>query len=567
MKLHESRREKGMSNKYVIGLDYGTKSERAVLVDTSDGKILSVSEMMYPHGVMEHFLPDRKTELGVDWCLQDPSDYLLALEKTIHGVLANSGVSPSDIIGLSIDFTASTVLPVTKDGTPLCCLEKFAHRPHAYVKLWKHHAAQKQADHINDVLSKRGELNLPRYGGKISPELMLPKALQILDEDEEIYKTMDSFLEAPDWINFLLTGERKRSASTAGYKAMYFNEEGYPKKDFFREIDPRMENFIEEKCSGNISPMGSCFGTLKKEWAEKLGLAEGTAVGTSIIDAHAGLPGCGITAPGKMMLILGTSSVQAVLSDHPYSGNGIMGAVKGGIIPGYYALESGLAAVGDQLDWFVSRNVPASYRERAEREGKNIHSLLSELGEKLPAGGNGLLALDWWSGNKTPYVDGELSGMIVGLNMTTSPEEIYRALIESSAYGTREITDYFEATGVKVDEIIACGGIVGKNPFLMQVFADVTGKTIRASEGKQTAATGAAVYAAVAAGKKAGGYDTISDAVSSMIKSADRIYTPVPASAAVYESLYKSYLALTGYFNPAQNPVMKQLKEFRRSKS
>jgi len=553
-----------MSEKCVIGLDYGTKSERAVLVRVTDGAVLHVSERNYPHGVMEHVLPDSQTQLGVDWCLEDPADYLFTLEETVREVMKNSGTDPASVIGLSMDFTASTVLPVTKEGTPLCSLPEYGSRPHAYAKLWKHHGAQKQADRICEILKKRNELDLPRYGGRVSPELLIPKALEILEEDEEIYNRMDSFLEAPDWINFLLTGERKYSFNTAGYKAFYTEEDGYPDRSFFRSLDPRMENFIREKHAGSISPVGSLFGRLDEKWAARLGLKSGTAVGTSVIDAHAGIPGCGITEPGKLMMIIGTSAVMASLSEKPYSAYGIIGNVKGGIIPGFYALETGLTAMGDQLDWFVTHCVPAEYASRAAAENMNIHSYLTKLSKDEKPGGNGLIILDWWNGNKTPYVDGNASGVMVGLNMTTSPEEIYRALIESSAYGAREIMEYYERAGVRTDEIMACGGITGKNPLLMQIFSDVTGKKITALRQKQTAAMGAAVYAASAAGEKAGGYGSVREAVKHMIRPECTVYLPDPERHEIYNGLYGNYLRLTDYFNPHENPVMKLLKTLRK---
>lgn len=551
--------------KYTIGLDFGTKSGRAVLVDVSNGRILAAAVKEYTHGVMDKCLPDGVTRLGVDWCLQNPIDYIEVLETVIPSVMTETGVHKEDVIGISMDFTACTILPIYKDGTPLCTKEKYIGRPHAYVKLWKHHAAQEEADRINSILKKQGSSILDRLGGRISSEILLPKVWQILNEDPEIYNEMDEILEAPDWLNFLMTGAKKRSISTAGYKAMYDEGQGYPAKEFFGLFEKRLENLVEDKLSTAISKIDESFGSLNEEWAEKLGLLPGTAVGTSIIDAHAGLPGCGITKPGQMMLIIGTSSVQTVLSERPYSKAGIMGGVKGGIMPGYYALESGLAAVGDQFEWFVNNCVPEYYYEEARNQNQNIHQYLTEKAQKLAAGQSGLIALDWWNGNKTPYTNSELSGVLIGLNINTKPEEIYRAFIEATAYGTRLIMDMFEEAGVGIDEIFACGGIAHKNSMLMQIYSDVTNREIKISAVDQTAALGAAMYAAVAAGSGRGGYDSIFEAAEKMSSVKEKVYKPDRKSHETYSELYEQYKILKDMFNPSINNVLIKLHEIKKN--
>lgn len=551
------------NRKYVIGVDYGTLSGRAVLVEAATGEIIAQAVKEYPHGVMDRALPCG-VKLGVDWALQHPKDYTDVLEETVPAALRQAGIPAEDVAGISIDFTASTILPVKGDGTPLCLLPEFEDRPHAYVKLWKHHGAKRETDEINALLAQRGEIDLPRYGGRISSELTLPKALQILREDPEVYAAADKIMEASDWLTFLLTGSDRRTGSTAGYKAMWQKDAGYPPKDFLRALDPRLETFPEDKLSLDICPVGGKLGELREPWAAKLGLRPGTAVGASIIDAHAGLPGCGITRPGQMMLIIGTSSVQAVLSERPFSGKGVCGAVEGGIMPGYYALESGLAGVGDIFGWFVDNCVPEAYHREAAARGCGMHQYLTQLAEKLAPGESGLLALDWWSGNKTPFVDADLSGMLLGMTLATRPEEIYRALVEATGYGTRLIMETFEEAGVAIDEIYGCGGIVEKNPMLMQIYADITNREIKVAASQQTPALGAAMYAAVAAGAKRGGYDSIFDAARAMSRVKKETYKPDPAGAAVYETLYKEYKRLKDYFGK-ENQVMKRLKGIRQN--
>lgn len=360
-----------------------------------------------------------------------------------------------DIIAIAVDCTASTILPVDGELVPLST--RYPDRPHAYVKLWKHHGAQPEADEINEKLGTFENDVQAYYGERISSEIVLPKVLQILRDDPEIYRAADAILEVPDWLNRLMTGERKQSISSAGYKAMYFNEKGYPTRDFLCRIDPALEGFIDEKLNGAICPLDKPFGALLPEWAEKLHLAAGTIVGCSIIDAHACMIGCGITDPGRMMLVLGTSSVQSVLSNSTYSGGGIIGTIRDCIVPGYYAWESGLAAVGDQFAWYADNYAGVAPCATAEELAARLEALTRNAAALAPDE-NGPIALDWWNGNKTLYVRGDLSGSIYGLRLNTTSARLFRAMIESTAFGTRCIMDHFAGAGAQVDDIIACGG-------------------------------------------------------------------------------------------------------------
>jgi len=552
-----------MTQKYVIGLDYGTLSGRAALVRCRDGKMIATAVKSYTHGVMDQYLPDGRTKLPVNWALEHPQDYLEVLEITIPELLRESGVAKEEIIGLSIDFTSCTVLPIDHEGVPLCMKPEFEHRPNAYVKLWKHHGAQQEADEINDLLEARDEITSPRFGGKISSELLIPKVLEIVHNDYELYKAADEIIEAGDWLTRLLTGANNRSGSMAGYKAWWLPEEGYPKMEFYAALDSRMEHIVEDKLSGGICPVGGKIGILSEEWANRLGLMQGTAVGASVIDSHAGVPGSGISQKGQMMLVVGTSSVMIALSDKPYSKKGVCGALKGGIVPDFYALESGQAAVGDMLNWFVEQCVPEAYVKLAKEENISVHELLTKLGFMCKVGSSGLMALDWWNGNKTPHVDGELSGMILGMTLRTKPEEIYRALIESTAFGTRMIMETFEEAGIDINEIIASGGIAEKNPLFMQIYADVMGKDIYLAASNQTAALGSAIYAALAAGKEKGGYDAYEEAVAEMSGVKDLIYHPISENKIIYDRIYEEYKTLIDYFGPSENRVLKRLYEIK----
>lgn len=550
-----------MENKYVIGLDYGTLSGRAVVADCKNGMILASAVKEYAHGVMSECLPDGTKLNGTGWALQDPADYIDVLKFIIPEAIKQSGVSKEDIIGIGLDFTSCTMLPVNECNVPLCLVEKNVSRPHAWVKLWKHHGAQEQADKINDLLQKRGEIDNIQFGGKISSELLLPKILQIVEEDPYIYDEAAGFLEAADWLTQILTGSQKRSGNLAGYKAMWTPETGYPSKDFLIELSPKLENLVDEKLGSDITLAGQPVGYLTERWAKELGLCKGIPVATAIIDSHAGMPGSGVCKDDQMMMVVGTSSVLLALSETGYSKNGVVSGIKGAILPDKFALESGLAAVGDMFGWFVDNCVSWECKQTADEEGMDLHSWLTKEAAKLSPGGRGLIALDWWNGNKTPYVDGRLSGILVGCTLLTKPEEIYRALIEATAFGTRKILELFTESGAEIHTIIASGGIAEKNPLLMQIYADVMNCEIRISATDQTAALGAAIYASVAAGRERGGYETIQEAVTNMSHLKDAVYKPEAGAVEKYNGLYQMYCELVKMFDPKKNTIMTRLSE------
>lgn len=552
--------------KYSIGVDFGTLSGRAVLVNVATGEELADSVFDYPHGVMDETLPDG-TRLGVDWALQHPQDYLDVFSHTIPGVLEKSGVSPADVIGVGIDFTACTVLPVKADGTPLCFLPKFAGNPNAYVKLWKHHAAQDKANALNETASSMGEEWLARYGGKISSEWAFPKLWQILDESPKVYKAMDAFVEAADWVIWQLTGKQTRNSCTAGYKAMWSKSEGYPSKAFFKALDPRMENVIEEKFSGPVTPLGGKAGELTEAAAKLTGLNPGTAVAVANVDAHVTVPAVKIDSAGKMLAIMGTSTCHMLISDKEVKVPGICGVVEDGILPGFFGYEAGQSCVGDHFAWFIDNCLPKEYFDAAEKEGVNIHKYLRSKAEKLKVGESGLLALDWWNGNRSVLVDVDLTGVMLGMTLQTKPEEIYRALIEATAYGTRKIIETFRENGVPVEEFYASGGISQKDPMTMQIYADVIGIPIKIAGSLQGPALGSAIFGAVAAGKQAGGYDSVMEAAQAMGKLRDEVYIPIAENVKAYDKLYAEYSILHDYFGRGANDVMKRLKELKKQVS
>jgi len=550
-----------MGRKYSIGVDFGSLSGRAVLVDLSNGDEIAASMLEYPHAVMSERLPCG-TKLGADFALQHPQDYLDVFAKTVSEVISKANVNIEDIVGVGIDFTACTVLPVLNDGTPLCFLDEYKSEPHAYVKLWKHHAAQDEANKLNEIAEKNGEKWLSRYGGKISSEWLVPKVWQVLDEAEEIYNRADRFVEAADWVVWQLTGEETHNSCTAGYKALWHKQEGYPSKEFFKALDSRMENIIGTKISETILPIGSKAGEINKFGSELTGLKIGTAVAVGIVDAHVALPAVGITDSGKMLMIMGTSTCHIVMGDKEKPVPGICGVVEDGVVSGYFGYEAGQSCVGDHFDWFVKNCVPASYTEDAQKSGMNIHKYLREKAKMLKIGESGIIALDWWNGNRSPLVDADLTGVLVGMTLATKPEEIYRALIEATAFGTKVIIDAYEENGVPINELFAAGGIAEKDELMMQIYSDVTNREIKISGSIQAPALGSAMFGAVAAGY----FENIGDAAKIMAKVKDIVYKPVAQNVEEYKKLFAEYKILHDYFGKGANDVMKRLKEIREGK-
>jgi len=554
-----------MSAKYVLGIDFGTESGRAVLVDVADGREVATAVHQYANGVIDERLPGTNIRLDIDFALQDPHDYLEVFKTTIPAVLKESGVKPEDVIGLGIDFTACTMMPTLKDGTPLCFLPQWRDNPHAWVKLWKHHAAQPEANKLNQIARENGFSFLDRYGGKISSEWFFPKAWQILDEAPEVYAAADRLIEGADWVVWQLTGEEKRNSCTAGYKAIWSKREGFPPNAFFKLLDPRMEHIVDEKMSRTIFPLGARAGGLTAQAAQWTGLKQGTAVAIANVDAHVAVPAATVTEPGRMVIIMGTSNCHMVMGTEELIVPGMCGYVEDGIVPGLFGYEAGQSCVGDHFAWFVENCVPAAYQAEAKQRGIDTHALLEEKAARLQVGESGLLALDWWNGNRSVLVDVDLTGMLLGASLLTKAEEIYRALIEATAYGTRVIIETLKSHGVPVNEIIATGGLPDRNRLLMQIYSDVTGLEIRVAAAKQTPALGSAMHGAVAAGKVNGGYDTIAEASLKMAHLRDEVYRPNTAHKKVYDQLFQEYLTLHDYFGRGANDVMKRLKSLRAS--
>ena len=539
-----------------VGIDFGTLSGRALVVRVSDGAELGTAVHEYPHAVIDRTLPATGAALPPDWALQDPEDYREVLRRAVPAALADAGVDPSRVIGVGVDFTACTVLPTLADGTPLCELPGYRDKPHAYVKLWKHHAAQPQADRINALAHQRAEPWIARYGGRISSEWEYAKGLQLLEEDPEVYRRAERWIEAADWIVWQLTGAETRNACAAGYKGIL--QDGVrPSAAFLAALNPGFAGFTA-KLDHPISPLGARAGALTAEAAAWTGLPEGVAVAVGNVDAHVTAPAAQAIAPGQMVAIMGTSTCLVMNAEALAEVPGMCGIVDGGIVAGRWGYEAGQSGVGDIFAWYAEQAAPAYIRDEAAARGVSVHELLTEQAAAHPVGAHGLIALDWHSGNRSVLVDHHLSGVIVGLTLSTKPHEVYRALLEATAFGTRVIVESFENSGVPVREFIAAGGLV-QNSFLMQLYADITRRPLSLIGSSQGPALGSAIHAAVAAGA----YPDVPAAAQAMGKIERAAYTPDPKRASAYDALYAEYLRLHDYFGRGANEVLHRLRELR----
>lgn len=547
-----------MTEKYLVGVDFGTLSGRAVVVRASDGKQMGTAVTEYKHGVMDRTLDAGDGQkLPPEFALQNPGDYVDVLTEAIPGAIKDAGVDTADIVGVGIDATSATVFVTDADGKPMCEYEEFANEPHAYVKLWKHHGGQDQADRIIALAKERGEEWLERYGGILSSEMLFPKVLETYEKAPEVYKKAAHFVNLLDWITWQLTGELTFAASDSGYKRMYTDGE-YPSKEFNEALAPGFGDVFETKMNAPIKQLGEKVGEVTAEMAKLTGLPEGVAVAAGNIDAHVVVAGANAVKPGQMTAIIGTSGCYVINSEDYKPVPGVFGNVEGGAVPGLWGIEGGQTAVGDVFAWFERAAVPESYEIAAREAGKPILDYLMDKAFEQEIGEHGLVALDWFNGNRSILSDARLSGGIIGLTLQTTPDEIYRALMEATVFGIRVIVENFEEHGVPVTEIVAAGGLL-KNHHFMQLLADITRRPVSISEAEQTGALGAAVFAAVAAGV----YDDVYAAGEAMAQVRESAYVPNERATERYDELYEIYKQLHDYFGTEETGIMYKLKDIR----
>ena len=553
-----------MNARYTIGLDYGTNSVRALIVDVASGRELAAAVWIYEHG-------NQGVVLGHDPNLarQHPADYLKGAETTILQALdtarkTETGFKPDQVIGIGVDTTGSTPMPVDATGTPLCFQAAFADNPAALAWLWKDHTGYREAAEITALAKKIRPQYLAKIGGTYSSEWFYSKILHALHTAPEVFDAAHSWIELADFVPAAMTDTLHpdkfvAGICAAGHKAMYCKEwGGYPDKEFLGKLDPKLAA-LRDRLTPRVKAVDSAVGGLSAEWAKKTGLAAGIPVAVGAFDCHLGAVGAGVK-PGVLVKIIGTSTCDITvkantdkLADIP----GVCGIVDGSVLPGYFGLEAGQSAVGDIFNWFVSYIQPGGKKELS-------HVELTAEAAKLKPGESGLIALDWNNGNRTILVDQRLSGLLLGHTLYTTPAEIYRALVEATAFGALTIINRFEEYGVKIDEVINCGGIAEKNAFVMQLYADVSGRRMKVSRSSQTPALGSAIAAAVVA--KA--HPNFAAAIAAMTGLKGKVYQPDPKAHAVYEELYKIYRTLHDAFGTAEwhgslFDVMKTLMDIR----
>ena len=549
--------------KFTIGIDFGTESARAVLVDVNTGKLAAASVYKYSHGVISENIPNTNIKLGPNWAIQHPNDYINALKRTVPKLISESQISPEQVIGIGVDFPGSTVIPTTQDGTPLALIDGYKDDPHAWPKHLKHLAAQHKAEQLTKIASDRFEPFLDRYGGKINPEWFFPKVWEIYDGSSSVYHAADRLIEASDWMVWQLTGVETRNICEAGFKALWSKAEGFPLETFFSAMDANLRDVVDRKMKHEISPLGEQAGELTETAAKWLKLQPGTPVATGILKNHAAVPAATVAEPGKMVVILGSRFTHMVLSTKEHRVPGMCGMVEDGIIPGLIAYQAGQAGSGDHFTWFMQNAVPSSYETEARKRKISLFALLEEKAANLEPAESGLVALDWFDGNRSILVDRELSGLILGYSLKSKPEEIYRALLEATVFGTRKIFETFIASGVPINEIIVTGGDPSRSQLLLNILANVTSMEIRVAESPYASALGSAMYAAVAAGESRGGYNTIQDASNKMARLKTKTFLPNNNDKKTYNRLYSEYTLLHDYFGYGHNNAMKRLKNLR----
>jgi len=558
--------------RYALGLDFGTNSCRSVIVDLADGNELAAHVFSYPTGEDGILLDPQDPNVA----RQHPGDYGDGLVAIVAGAIkkakkADKAFDPASIIGIGVDTTGSTPMPIDLNGVPLAMLPKFRKNLNAMAWLWKDHTAHAEAAEITDLASRTRPRYLAKCGGTYSSEWFWSKSLHCKRAAPEIFNAAHSFVEHCDYIPALLAGDTKpehivHGICAAGHKAMYCDEwGGLPDKEFLARLDPGLAE-LRDRLYEKAVPSDHLAGRLSPKWAKKLDLKPGIAIAVGAFDAHMGAVGSGVKE-GVLAKILGTSTCDMMvmradrkLADIP----GVCGVVNGSIVPGYYGIEAGQSAVGDIFLWFINNLVPESYGKTSNKR----FTALEKAAAALKPGAYGLLALDWNNGNRTILVDARLSGLLIGQTLHTKAHEIYRALIEATAFGALAIIKRIEEYGVPINEIVNCGGLAVKNPLLMQIYADVTGRPMKVSRSDQTCALGAAIFGAVAAGKDAGGFADVSEAQSAICGVRDTVYAPIPENQRTYAELYGLYRELHDSFGTATwygkiNHVMKRLIAIR----
>jgi len=532
-----------------LGLDFGTESIRASIVDAS-GRQLGVGVAAYAHGQIvpgsagqQRLFPKG---LAPDVALQHPGDWIESMTDGVRKAMASSGLAPNAIGGIGVSFTSCTMLPALMDASPLC--ESLPNDPHAWPKLWKHHGATAQTARLNDLASRRAEPWLDRYGGIVGLEWLFPKILEVVEMSAPAAYRAEVWLEAGDWLVWRLTGRLVRSTSQAGYKALWSQDDGFPSIEFLGELHPSLVDVVERKLPGEFVAPGVTAGELTEDMAKRLGLSPGIPVSAAIIDAHAGVPGSGVGEPGTLVMVMGTSGCHMLLAEQERHVPGVAGIVRDGILPGFVGYETGQAAMGDAFDWVR--------RLAGEADFKSLDALATDI----PAGAEGVLCIDWLNGCRTPLMDGSLQGGFVGLGMHHGAGQVYRATLEGAAMGLRWIVDTLREGGVPVERFVGTGGLPSSNPLFTRIVASVLQAPVQVHASAHGSALGAAILGAMVAGREGGGFDDAHEAIEHMSGKASSLGPPSvieldPDWANTYQGVYKRYRALADEWRRPDSPA------------
>lgn len=543
----------------LLGLDFSAAELKVVALDIKSGRSIGISSCPYKHGVIENHLPSGE-KLPKFFSLQSPEDWLDAMTIAVRKLITETRIPKEEIASIGVSFTSCTTLPVFEDGSPLCLDAQYAGNPHAWPKLWKHYASRGQAKRLTKIAEDRGEPFLENYGGKISSEWLWPKLLETLEEAPELASNMSFYLEGGDWIVWQLTGRQTRNQCAAGYKACYVEGLGYPPGDYLASINLDLADIAERARAIPVLSPGRFVGGLTKEVAGILGLLPGTPVGAAVVDAQGSVAGAGVFLPNILVMTLSTSTSHLVMSKEEKLFQGFSGTVKNGILDGFWGYESVQPATGDIIEWYMQTLAPMPVYERSGDDDVDPWIVLDRYISEVPAGSNGLLSLDWWDGNKSILLNTALTGLIAGFTMRTTPDEIFKCIVEGSAFGAKRIIENYKANGVEIKRIVATGDLPFKSPSIAQVYADIINQEIRMPDSKQSVARGAAIIGGLAVGVHNLGYSSREEYFSAMIPPDYDNYKPNSEHAATYKKLYESYLELHDYFG-LQSSLLSKLRK------
>ena len=533
---------------------------RLIAADINTGDCVFEAARDYPNGVIKGTLPGTGVAIEENWFLQDPADYIEVLCRLTHAAIAELGAE--NIVAIGTDFTNCTVVGI-REGLPLCAHEAYRNMPHAWVKLWKHHAAQPYAERIEQVLKETGTPWLQEYGGSVSSEWLFPKLLQTYEEAPELFEACELYLEAADYIVYFLTGNIIRNSATLGINAFYSPDRGYPEKELLNRFSKGFGDAVYPKLKGTIVPVGSRAGRICESAAERLGLRTTVVVSAGHGDSEAACAGLGATEPGTMIMVMGTSNCYQMIYDRKLFFDGVCAVVEDGMIPELVAYESGQPAVGDAFSWYIENMMPAEYARQAKFQNMSQIQYMNLLASRVLPGESGLISLDWFNGNRSVLMDYTLKSFFAGLSLDTKPEAIFRSMIEATAFGSRKIIEGYETAGVHIEKLIAVGGLSVKSELTMQIYADVLSREICVATIPNASAMGACICGAVAYRNEMGTRAAFEAGAKRLLHHTEKRYKPDKNASAIYDELYKVFCTLHD-FAGLQSNICSELNRIQR---